>query len=411
MNIRLSYRKIIKVFVLTFVFSLSLQSLCAEGESETNKEDKILFTGNAQSAMSSKDYIVTAGDTYSLSFYSNGTSVSYTITVDPTYKIRVVNLGIINCSGLTFIQLKQDIEKLVMKNYPLSVVSFVMLQPSSFKVVVSGEVATVRELRAWSLNRLSDMISAAGLTEFASTRNIKVKSSNGKVKTCDLFKANRQGDFSQDPYLRPGDTIEFSRFERKVSISGAVERPGTYELLKGENLSDLVKFYGNGLLVTADPARIQLLRMQLTGDKLTKISLLSEKAISDNFELKDSDSIYIPTTAAYRPYIEITGIIGNGETDVNDPERYSIRRRKIYFYQDENYSTLIRRISEYFTVFSDLKKTYITRNGQQILIEADRIMDDPSFVSQYFVEKGDEIIVPYRPLFKDTDPGMDYSFE
>ncbi len=255
------------------------------------------------------------------------------------------------------------------------------------------------------------MIGAAGLTEFASTRNIKVKSSNGKVKTCDLFKANRQGDFSQNPYLRPGDTIEFSRFERKVSISGAVERPGTYELLKGENLSDLVKFYGNGLLVTADPARIQLLRRQLTGDKLTKISLLSEKDISDNLELKDSDSIYIPTTAAYKPYIEITGIIGNGETDSNDPDRYDIRRRKIYFYQDENYSTLIRRISEYFTVFSDLKKIYITRDGQQILIEADRIMDDPSFVSQYFVEKGDEIIVPYRPLFKDTDPGMDYSFE
>ena len=105
--------------------------------------------------MSSADYQVTAGDTYALSFYSNGTSVSYTITVDSSYKIRIANLGSLNCKGLSFLQLKQNIENLVMKNYPLSVVTFVMLQPGIFKVVIKGEVSAVHEENAWALTRLS----------------------------------------------------------------------------------------------------------------------------------------------------------------------------------------------------------------------------------------------------------------
>ena len=41
---------------------------------------------------------------------------------------------------------------------------------------------------------------------------------------------------SQNPYLRPGDVITINKFDRKVSISGAVKRGGSYELKDGEIL-------------------------------------------------------------------------------------------------------------------------------------------------------------------------------
>lgn len=99
--------------------------------------------------MAEKDYKVTAGDVYTLSFFQNGAGNSYTIIVDSTYKIKIANLGAINCEKLSFIQLKQNIETLVMRNYPLSVVTFAMLQPSVFNVTVKGEVFSAHEIKAW----------------------------------------------------------------------------------------------------------------------------------------------------------------------------------------------------------------------------------------------------------------------
>ena len=57
---------------------------------------KETFIPNAQMAMSSPDYLVTAGDVYTLAFAMGTTPVSYTMTVDSSYKIRVANLGIVN---------------------------------------------------------------------------------------------------------------------------------------------------------------------------------------------------------------------------------------------------------------------------------------------------------------------------
>ena len=138
---------ILLIFCSFFCFAQTSLADSA-GTADNVKEEKSLLQANAQLAMSSAEYKVTAGDTYALAFYSNGTSVSYTITVDSTYKIRIANLGSLNCSGLSFIQLKQNIEALVMKNYPLSVVTFVMLQPSVFKVMIKGEVNSALEKNA-----------------------------------------------------------------------------------------------------------------------------------------------------------------------------------------------------------------------------------------------------------------------
>ena len=52
-----------------------------------------------------------------------------------------------------------------------------------------------------------------------------------------------------------------------------------------------------------------------------------------------------------------------------------------------------------FTLFSDLHGLYVERNGQQILLEPDRILQDMNFTSPYKVEKNDVVIVPYLPFF------------
>ena len=403
-------------FLRIFLFKFNPRKFPRGGETESLKTE--IFSANAQLAMAEKDYKVTAGDVYTLSFFQNGAGSSYTIIVDSISKIKIANLGAINCENLSFIQLKQNIETLVMRNYPLSVVTFAMLQPSVFNVTVKGEVFSAHEIKAWALTRLSDILNSAGLTEYSSTRNIKITGANGKTKTCDLFKAKRNADFSENPYLRPGDKIEFFRTDRKVSISGSVERPGTYELLKGENFPELLNLYANGAKKTAVLSKIQILRTETGSAKTEGKPLLCarkiiylEKNSLEKFPLNDMDSVYIPDQNEIQPCIEAKGVIANPEngkkeTDAYDANSYNIYRRKLAFFEAETYASLLRRNRGLFTVFSDLEKTYIQRGNEQIFIEADKILDNLNYENNIPVQKEDELIVPYKTLFEDEAKGM-----
>ena len=42
------------------------------------------------------------------------------MSYNSTYKIRVSNLGIVDASGKTFLELKKQVEDIVSKNYPMS---------------------------------------------------------------------------------------------------------------------------------------------------------------------------------------------------------------------------------------------------------------------------------------------------
>ncbi|MDE6737264.1 MAG: ligand-binding protein, partial [Treponemataceae bacterium] len=118
-------------------------------------------------AMSVSDDPVTAGDVYTLSFAAGATPIVYTIPVDTTYRIRVANLGVLNCKGLTYNQPKSQVDSLVSKNYPMGGVQFILTSPAIFLVVITGEVRDATERKAWALTRLSSFISDS-LTDYSS---------------------------------------------------------------------------------------------------------------------------------------------------------------------------------------------------------------------------------------------------
>jgi protein involved in polysaccharide export with SLBB domain len=248
---------------------------------------------NIMLARSNSDYRVTQGDVYTLSYAVGSGVVTYIITVDASYRIRVSNLGVINGMGKTFVQLKNEVEAIVANNYPLSGVQLVITQPALFRVHVNGEVNIAGEILTWGLNRLSSLANE-NLTSNASIRDISVKSANGQTRVYDLFKAQRLGDLSQDPYLRPGDFITFNRVNRVVTINGAVERPGIYQLLAGENLKNLMEIYANGFSPLADRTGITLTRylnsLEISGD----ILYLTEEDFNRDFNLQHFDIISVP---------------------------------------------------------------------------------------------------------------------
>jgi len=51
------------------------------------------------------------------------------------------------------------------------------------------------------------------------------------------------------------DTINLSKHNRQVTVNGEVERPGSYQLLAGENLEKAIMSYGSGPTAAADLSR------------------------------------------------------------------------------------------------------------------------------------------------------------
>jgi len=353
----------------------------------------------AQTAMSNPDYMVTAGDVYSLSFAAGSTGVSYSILVDTSYKIRVANLGVLDVKDKSFLTVKKEVEDIVTKNYPMSGVQFVLVNPSYFKIKVTGEVYNTKEIKVWSLTRVSDIVSRAGITSYASKRNVIVESLDGKKKVVDLFKAIRYGDYSENPYLRPGDTIHFNRIERRVSISGQVERPGTYELLAGEELSDLISYYGNGLTEFADVSRIEVSKVNtsdsITGKKIYLRAKSLEDSVIQDFVLDCYDSVYIGSVTNVLPVFYIEGAVYTG-----DGRSLEGSNRLVYrFNPGTNYAFFLRANREMFSGNSDLENAYITRGDEIVPIDITKMLYDVTFYSDLTIEENDILNIPFKQMF------------
>ena len=393
-------KKILSILLALFVlFPLAAQ------KKDASEEDVLTTASKVQIAMSASFYPVTAGDIYTVSFAANGTAVQYTIPVDSSYKIRVANLGMINCAGLSFLQLKSQVENLVSKNYPLGGVQFVLTSPAVFTVTVAGEVGATKEYYVWALTRLSEVLNQ-NLTAYSSTRKVSIEGSNGKTKTYDLFVAKRDGNMDEDPFLRPRDKIIVGRYDRKVTISGAVERPGTYELLKGENLKDLIEKYGKGLSEYASTDNIILQRKNNSINQSGDTIYLSQADITANAVLENADVITIPSRVEMYEVMFYEGAVGalgrEAQTDNSVDEKESnnlanpiINRIPVQFLEGENLATLVRRTRGSFVTTSDLRNAYIIRQGERYPVNLEDFLYDSRSMSPYSAQKNDVLYVPY----------------
>lgn len=391
---------------LTGVFALENTSLISQDllKKEISKTEKNVdssdFIGNVQMAMSNPNYMVTAGDVYNLSFAAGTTPITYAISVDSSYKIRVANLAVIDASGKTFLELKKQVEDIVIRNYPMSGVQFILMSPAIFKVLIKGEVDKTVEKQAWALTRLSSIITDE-LTDFSSVRKITITSSSGKSKDYDLFKALRFGDMKENPYLRPGDVITINRIERKVILEGEVERPETYELLPNENLKELIDIYGNGFSVLADKNSIEILRV--SDNNTSKRFYLTEKEFNDNYPLENNDVVLVYSINDLLPVFFVEGavkeIIDNDvaktEVTLETSDKLTFR-----FEQGKKYSYFVRQYRNMFNNNnSDLNNAYIIRKNEIIPIDLNKILYDNSYESNLTIEPYDILRIPFKQFF------------
>lgn len=213
-------------------------------------------------ALAAAEYPVTPGDTYRLSFLPAIAArtdavarISETVVVASDYTVDLGAFGELDGRGLHLNELRRRVVALVDDAYPGSNPALRLSEVGTFEVHLRGAVETAGHTATWGLGRLSEVV-AERLGMHASVRDLRIER-GADLLTYDLFRAQRFGDRSQDPYLMPGDRICVSRRERAVRINGQVWRPGSYQLAAGEGLPELIAF-ADGFTPLADLERVRI---------------------------------------------------------------------------------------------------------------------------------------------------------
>lgn len=379
-----------KVILFVYVCFIAAFPSFADSSSTIDAQTK----QRAQQAMANPDYRVLPGDIYHLGYTAGQTAVQYDIVVDASGIIRVSNLGVVNTNGKTFMTVKKQVETLISQNYPLGAVQFVLASPSSFSVIVKGEVSKTTEVKAWGLMRASQVINGL-LTNFASNRYISITGISGKTIEYDLFKAIRDGDLRQDPYVSPGDVITIPRVKRRVTLSGSVERPGVYELDDNETLNTLIERYGNGFTVGegVDKAQVKIVRIKDDGTAIPDTFFVDMDKEAETFSVLHKDTVYVEKRQILQTniYIELPATASGSGQPLGKTKVISIA-----FVPGDDFVSLIRQNMQLFTaaVTADTSSAYIFRQGKQLPISLNKVLFDAAYNENIPIEPGDRLIVP-----------------
>jgi protein involved in polysaccharide export with SLBB domain len=268
-----------------------------------------VFTGaahNIQEVYSTPvpdDYVLASGDVLIVSFYGTESGQYYT-PVMRNGAIELSGLGPVQVAGLPFREAREVIASRV-ANEKIGVNASVTVDRlKSIQLAVSGEVERPGVYVLPALVSLTQVLSVVGgPTELGALRRVAILRGGERIEV-DLYATILGGDRSALVSLQPGDAIHVPAVGAAAGVGGAVRRPGVYEVLPGETVSDLVAMAG-GLRPGAVPGEGVLRRYDDRGRLAysdVDLSGGSDVAVGDGMVLR------IPSASDYsRDMVELRG--------------------------------------------------------------------------------------------------------
>ena len=231
--------------------------------------------------------------------------------VTPDSKVYFDLLPGIDVKGKTTAQLREEMEKNLVRYYKQPQVSLTLREVSSQRVWVLGRVNAPG---IYPLNRplrvLDAVTQAGGLftSRFTGTTEELADLSHsflmrgGKMLPVDFQKLIREGDLAQNIYLEPDDFIYLpSSLTNEVYVLGAVTSPRPVGFM---NEMNLITALGRGLGIqpNADLTHVTIVRGSLTEPKIATVNardIIQGKAT--NVRLEPGDIVYVPGSGSMSP--------------------------------------------------------------------------------------------------------------
>ena len=289
-----------------------------EASAAVAAETRINSSAPLEGPLDPRTYRVDKGDVLAARFWGEQ-NFDLSLPIDPDGRLFVPRVGYVAAHGRTLAAVSEEVLALVQKRYPRLKIAVTLGTPRTFLVEVTGAVersGVSYPATAWT--RASDVIHrAGGVTRVGSLRAIELHRDHGKVEVVDLIRYPIYGDRSADPVLLDGDRLHVPLATRAVTISGAVNRPGTYELLQG-TFAELLDLAG-GLLPEANP---RALRLSSIGGRERNVRLVAwDRAHPEAAPpLLHHDSLIVPTVDE-GTMIVVKGALGGTDptSQKNDP--------------------------------------------------------------------------------------------
>lgn len=342
-------------------------------------------------ATGEKDYPVTVGDIYTLIYSSETGPITLSLTVPHGGKMRVPGFGTFSVEGKTFSQLKDEIEDVVLRYYPYGDPVLSIQSTGVFLVDVTGESKTSTKVEAWGLSRLSSVITNA--SESASTRKVTVVGQNGFSRNYDLYEVLREGN-GRDPLLQAGDKVIFTKKGTEITVSGNVNRPGTYQINEGETLDTVIDKYAHGAMTSADLTSISIVRY--TNGERSEMKVKKGEGV----KLSDGDVISIFPTELYLGSVTVEGALTDSEpTTATKVGGQAAIKLFFRFAQGERVRDMVEAMSIYFSASSDLSDCYIIRDGVSTPISFSDILYGNSTDGEMELKNSDRFVIPFSQNF------------
>ncbi len=273
-------------------------------------------------------------------------------------------------------------------------------------------------------------------------RGIKLKRANGEELNIDLQKFRRNGDFSNNPYLKNDDVIIFPTNDLSrnfFSVSGVVNNGGTFLFLEGDKLGDALELVDGINPAYENVDSVEVSRLSYDGQTETVIKIkidndypiqrgdrfrfLAPETHRRNFAVSVIGEVNVPgvvpitknNTTLYEVIKSCGGftsqaslkrarVFSGNSLAILLEKQYNIKLNEQPDLENPNIRNILLNLelalmSRMSNVVTDDTNYFNMENQLRVLIEGSsldfRKIEDPnSDIANYIVQNGDIIIIP-----------------
>lgn len=240
--------------------------------------------------------------------------LSQTVTIKPDGFIDLSLVGEVPAAGMTTSQLSAE---LVRRYSKYLIAPSITVQVHAFRVdhvYVLGQVSKPGEYAIQpGAGVLEALASAGGPTERADLAKATIIRGDASAKP-DPIEVNLLQAFAKDAgpqvKLQAGDVVFVPATDRRMVVLGQVAKPGAYDLLDGQHVSDLLAAAGG---VTADAAPQQAFIIRNSEQIPVDVQRIFTGDLTMNLPLQSGDTLVIPESQ------DRIAVLGS----VNKPGKYN----------------------------------------------------------------------------------------
>lgn len=199
-----------------------------------------------------QEYVLGPGDAVDIVVYGQA-DLSETVTVKPDGMIALPLVGQVKAGGRTTAQLEQDLVAAYRKFLKAPTISVKVNQFRTNRIYVLGQVFKPGQYELKPSAGILELLAAAGgPTTRADLAKAVLIRDKTDTRQLDLVTAIKQ---SKDPAiaLEPEDVVYIPETDARIIILGQVNRPGAYDLLEGQRVTDLIAGAGGPTTKAALP--------------------------------------------------------------------------------------------------------------------------------------------------------------